>query len=394
MQKQKNYIIKVLILVFIGAFAFLAFKQYIWDKRYIFPETKPFSGNYYYNPYKNIDPAKWLKANFHVHTLAWMGLTNGRKNSNELVDSIYSFLGYGLFSISDYQRINPYLKKNTVYIPVYEHGYLPPKNHQLVLNAKKVCLLDYLFPHTLDNKQNVINTLKKDSLSIVAVAHPHWHDSYIPDDFMYLCGYDLIEVLNHNRFSVEIWDAALSSGRAAFIIADDDSHKLEDINTGGRCCTFINTTIDKDSALAALISGRAYGIDVYMYPGESYSQKRRKFQHLTYLENLTVHGDSLELTLSDTAFEIKFIGQGGQIRKTVKNDIKTSYIFSSDDTYIRTEVVASDKSVLYFNPVIRFNGVNLPEYKASVNYFMTWIWRAGFIILLLSVIFIFRHHKN
>jgi len=396
MNKKRSFVrvLKWSFRIFVLIIAFLLFKQYIWDKKYKFPEAKPFSGNFFYNPYRNIDTSLWAKANFHVHTLSWMGLTNGRKNNDELVDSLYTYLGYKIFSISDYQKINPYLQKKPDYIPVYEHGYLPPKNHQLVLNAKKVSWLDYLFPQTIHNKQNVINTIKNDSSVLAAIAHPCLQNSYKPEDFKKLSGYDLMEVLNQNRFSLVHWDSALSSGHPAFILADDDSHDLKDIYTGGRCCTFINSVLEKDLVLDALKCGRAYGADVKMHPDEPYSQKKIVLQQLTLLQNLTIHNDTLYLILSDTVRKIKFIGQGGQLKKEIKNAKDAFYEFSSDDTYIRTEVITNDESALYFNPVFRYNGNNIPVYKTSADNLQTWIWRSFFFILLLSCFFIYKLLKK
>ncbi len=163
-------------------FAFAAFLfQYIFNVKYKFAQSRPFHGNYVFNPYSNIDSTKWKKANFHVHTHVWMGLCNGRANQSEKVDSLYKYLGYDLFNISDYEKINIFGRKNKGYIPEYEHGYLFPKNHQLVLNAHKICWFDYFFPETKDNEQYVINTLKEDSDCLVTIAHPAYRGAYSPD---------------------------------------------------------------------------------------------------------------------------------------------------------------------------------------------------------------------
>ncbi len=120
--------------------------QYVVNARYTFPEPHPFSGSYIYNPYRNIDSSKWRLANFHAHTRLYLGLTNGALNTDESLDSLYKYLGYSIISISNYQSINAFESKNKWYVPVYEHGFLYYKSHQLVLNAKKVNWQDFPFP--------------------------------------------------------------------------------------------------------------------------------------------------------------------------------------------------------------------------------------------------------
>ena len=363
--------------------------QYIVNPKYHFPLSTPFSGNYFYNPYQNIDTAKWRKANFHVHTRQWMGLTNGSKNTNELVDSIYRYLGYDIYCISDYQHINDYEKDDhSWYIPVYEHAYMPPKNHQIVLNARKVTWLDYLFPQTLDNKQQVINALKKDTGCVVAVAHPHWQDQYAAEDFKYLCNYDLIEALNQNRFSLAYWDSALSSGHAAFLLADDDAHDILDIMQGGHCCTFINAALQKDSIIAALKTGCAYGADVDGPNNNSYSERKVIMEHLGHLASVRITGDTLTVRMNKKVKSFDFIGQNGVLEKKVNDNQEASYIFSKTDTYIRTEIKEEEGTAYYLNPVFRYDGKNIPSYQANVDVAKTWTWRFGFFIVILVLIFI------
>jgi len=360
--------------------------QYVVNPKYRFPKSTPFKGNYFYNPYQYIDTNQWRKANFHVHTRQWLGLTNGRKNTNELVDSIYRYLGYDIYCISDYQKINDYEKDHSWYIPVYEHAYMPPKNHQLVLNAKKVTWLDYLFPQTLDNKQEVLNALKEDTGCLVAVAHPHWQDRYNPEDFRYLCNYDLMEVLNQNRFSLAYWDSALSSGHAAFILADDDAHDIQDIQEGGHCCTIINSALQKDSILTAHKTGCAYGADVHGVNNNSYAERKVIMQRLGHLESVQLSGDTMTVRMSKKVKSFSFIGQNGVLEKEVNDAQQASYIFSKVDTYIRTEVKEEEGTVYYLNPVFKYDGKNILSYQATIDLAKTWIWRTGFVMIILLLI--------
>jgi hypothetical protein len=122
--------------------------------------------------------------------------------------------------------------------------------------------------------QEIINQLHKDTSALIAIAHPLFMESFKPEDFKFLNNYDFIEVLNQFRFSIAHWDSALSTGHATFILADDDGHDLNNIYEIGRCLTFINAPLQKDSILYALKSGCAYGADVYMSNNETNEQKK------------------------------------------------------------------------------------------------------------------------
>jgi hypothetical protein len=241
-------------------------------------------------------------------------------------------------------------------------------------------------PQTIHNKQEIINQLNKDTLSLIAIAHPRLTESYQAEDFNLLTNYDLIEVLNHYRFSFAHWDSALSTGHAAFILANDDAHDLNDIYEGGRCCTFINAPLQKDSILSALKNGCAYGADVYMHDDESYEQKKKIFQQLPYIQKVSIKGDTLYVCLSEKAVSFKFIGQHGIVRKIENDKIEASYALKNNDTYIRTEITLADKTVFYLNPIFRYDGISIRKYDVSVDWQKTWIWRISFLLLLTLLI--------
>jgi len=90
---------------FFGILLLIACFPYLWHPVYIFPETEKFSGEFFYNPYENIDSSKWLTANFHAHTRSWGGLTNGSSSDKDLIKA-YKSLGYDITGISNYHRIS------------------------------------------------------------------------------------------------------------------------------------------------------------------------------------------------------------------------------------------------------------------------------------------------
>jgi hypothetical protein len=204
-------IIKLLIrgiiklLIGVGVFIltiFIVFVMiYLWAPVYRFTLHEPFSGDKLFNPYAKMDSNNWQKANFHVHSRMAGGVTDGRMNSSQAIFSTYQRLGYNVFSISDYMRINSFGRDKVTYIPAYEHGYGIWKNHQLCIGSKGITFLDYPFGQTLNDKQHIINQLKLKN-KIVTIAHPEFRKGYPPDNFRYLRNYDLLEALNHYRFSM------------------------------------------------------------------------------------------------------------------------------------------------------------------------------------------------
>ena len=174
-------LLKVIKKIFLGIFILILMAllfQFVVNAKYSFPEPHAFKGDYLYNPYKGIDNSKWKRANFHAHARLYLGLTNGASNSNSQLDSLYKYFGYSIISISNYQNINTFESRNKWFIPVYEHGYQYYKNHQLVINAKKVSWLDYFFRQSLNNKQFVIDQLKKDTTVILTIVHPILRKAY------------------------------------------------------------------------------------------------------------------------------------------------------------------------------------------------------------------------
>ena len=86
--------IKKILLYIILGFVAMVVATSLFHPSYSFDEPKPFHGTYLHNPYKNMNPNNWVRANFHAHTRQFSGITNGRLNTNEMVDSVYSVLGF------------------------------------------------------------------------------------------------------------------------------------------------------------------------------------------------------------------------------------------------------------------------------------------------------------
>ena len=88
--------------------------QHLFCPVYNYPSERVFTGDNFYNPYKDISSKKRIKANLHTHSHAWMGLTNGSKNDEGPLVQRYKFLLYDIAGISDYQSINKYQKNDII----------------------------------------------------------------------------------------------------------------------------------------------------------------------------------------------------------------------------------------------------------------------------------------
>jgi hypothetical protein len=342
------------ILVFILVLLILQFGV---NSKYAFPEPHTFKGGFIYNPYRNIDRTKWRIANFHAHTMKAFGNAKKAAISTHYLDSLYKFYSYKIFSISDYQKINLYENINEWYVPVYEHGFQYYKNHQLVLNAKKIIWLDFPFRQTLSNKQFIIDQLKKDTTSIITIVHPIYRKAYSYKDFKYLGNYNCLEIANHERLFTSCYDSILSEGHPVFIMADDDAHELTNIKDVCNSFNLINTDLVKDSILNAIKTGRSVGVKFSIGFFKSNEDKKAALLKLPEICYITFKNDTLAVKLNQTVDTIKFIGQQGKEMKRITNSSIATYFFSKTDTYIRTEIRCNDGTIYFLNPFFRYNGL-------------------------------------
>lgn len=388
-------LLKSLIYFFSAIFIFIVIAlvaQFVVNPKYSFSESHPFHGSYLYNPYRGMDSTRWRKANFHVHTRSHFGLTNGA-DSNQFVDRFYKYFGYDIIGISDYQRINAFEEKNDWFIPVYEHGFMYYKNHQLVLNAKKISWIDYFFFQTLDNKQFIIDHLKKDSSVVLTINHPALRQGYSYNDFKYLSNYNCLEIVNNDRRFTSYYDTILSAGHPVFLMADDDAHNLTKIKDGCHSFNLINSSLTRDSVLQALKTGRSVGVDFNISSFRTNEEKRAALLKLPQINSVTVKNDTLSIFISKPVKTIKFIGQNGVERKSISDIARGDYFFGGQDTYIRTEIEYYDGTIYFLNPVFRYDGKKLTDNSASYNVLKTWIYRSIVILILLIMLLIWKRRK-
>jgi hypothetical protein len=386
----KNFFLGIFVLILV-----IIILQYVVNAKYTFPNPHSFKGDYIYNPYRNVDKNKWRMANFHAHPGKFFGNRKKTAITVHYIDSLYKYLGYSIFSISDYQRINLHENINEWFVPVYEHGFQYYKNHQLVLNAKKVNWQDFSFYQTLSNKQFIIDQLKKDPSVLITIVHPIYRKAYSFNDFKFLGNYNSLEIANHERTFTSCYDTILSEGHPVFLMADDDGHEITNIKDVCSSYNLINTDLVRDSVLKALRTGRSIGVKFNISSFNTNEEKRTALKKLPGIFSITFTNDTLAVSLNKSVKTIKFIGQQGREKKRISNCSTGAYIFSNDDTYIRTEIECNDGTVYFLNPCFRYNGVTLSDYTPIYNILKTWSWRSGFfIILIVTSIILYKKRTN
>jgi len=362
------------------------------------PETTPHSGKTLFNPYSSVNDSlverRWLKANFHAHSVAWGGLSHGNASVSALSNS-YKQLGYDVAAVSNYHRMDTLPDFAEHFISAYEHGYNVRKAHQICVGAKEVVWLDYVFGHWMSQKQHNVKRLKEVT-PVVILAHPIWQGAYSPESMRLLTDYDCMEVFNHFRESLELFDSAWSAGRTPWAVGDDDSHDVKATGENGACWTMIYAaTPQKDSILQALQQGRCYAVKLNSllhkrWQGLGEGRLRDSCLNAVNdcsLQSLRVDGDSLTLTMTGSVVLMRFIGQSGAIRKTVVGDTIAGYRFRPDDTYIRVEILSPNTTVV-LNPVVRTANGSLLRSSATINTFKTTLWLLLWVVLYSSVAFV------
>lgn len=391
-------ILKALLYTILGFVALVTLTS-IFVPSYSFDEPKPFQGNYLHNPYQDMNPDNWIQANFHAHTRQFGGLTNGRINTNEMVDSIYSVLGFDHVGLSDYNKINYYDSANPSYIPAYEHGYGIFKIHQLCIGAEKVRRLDFFAFQNLSMKQHTLNRLEKQT-RLAVIAHPSFvRKGYLVDDMKYLSNYKLMEVLNGFRISAAHWDNALSNGHLVYLIGNDDSHDVTDITDIATRFTMINAPENKaESLLTSLENGNAVAVDFPIIYNETLEQKIKRIKkNLPYITQVELKSDTLSISASKPIYDIKFIGQEGNTLSQSKAKKKTVfYVIQPEDNYVRAELKFKDGTTLYLNPITRHESIDIVKQRLDhINYPKTIILWSIYLLVITFVGFcIIRKRKS
>lgn len=389
-------ILFVIILSLVSIFLIISLFTPVYD----FEEPKVFSGENLHNPYEGMDSTAWLQCNFHAHTRQAAGLTNGRNNTNERLDSVYQLFGYDHIGISNYNNITYYKSDEIDFIPAFEHGYGLFKIHQLCLGAERVRYIDYPFWQTLSMKQHNLNCLGK-ICRLPVPAHPSFvKGGYQVSDFKYLSNYKLLEVLNGYCKSPEHWDMALSNGHLVYLLASDDAHNMENINDPANCFTMINTLEnDAEHLFEALEEGRTVGvcfpIDVTKTETIEHKVQRLK-DNLPYITKVELTNDTLFVKATKTIAKAEFVGQEGKVLSTLTDVDEAEYVIQTENQYVRTVLYFADGTELWLNPITRYEG-KFSLNRASldhISYVKTALLWSTYVLILIVALVLLKSIKS
>jgi hypothetical protein len=344
--------------------ALLIALPYARSPLYDFPAPRAFAGSHFVNPYAGLT-GKWQRANLHAHGRAWSGLTNGQQPDAEVVRS-YRDLGYAVAGVSDYHRIAA--QNGVPTIAIYEHGYNVAKRHQLAIGARRVEWFDFPLWQSPAQEQLILDLVGREA-DLVAIAHPTGRNAYSDDSLEKLTGYQLIEVVNGPFAQEAPWDVALSSGHMVWGLANDDSHDIHDPRRMAAAWNMIDApSASTGDIVGALRAGRAYSV---------LRLDDRPAAAATTLASVEFDDGHLSVSIEGAPATFVFAGQNGAIRKTVPTATTADYTFADGDTYIRT-IIKAPRSLLYLNPIVRYDGTHLPAPMARYDLAGTWLVRAGF----------------
>ncbi len=339
---------------------------------FMFHAPAPFRGASLFNPYDGIGPL-WQRANFHAHSRAWSGITNGSQSPDEL-RAAYVARGYNVIGISNYHQITR-ATDDSAFLPIYEHGFSIRKTHQLVIGARRVLAVDFPLWQTLQAKQYLLSELH-DSSSLTVINHPYMRDGYGVSQLAELSGFDLLEVRSHWGDASRWWDAVLSAGNPVWAIGNDDVHNITKPNEIGVVWTEVNAATNSPTAITdALRRGRMY---VVAAAGSAPQP---------HLDSVTVRGDTVQAHFDQSMQRIDIITDHGVVRLSTSNARDVSYALRPVDHYARI-VASAAGGTLYLNPVLRSSGVPTPWGLPAVRSLATVVTRLSAALIWLCAMFL------
>ncbi len=361
----------------------LALAVYAVAPVYEFASPRPFSGAQWYNPYAPSTAqgdASWHVANFHAHSIAWGGLTNGHQPPADVL-AAYRTLGAEIAGLSNYHTIDSTNVADSTWIPTYEYGYSIPKSHRLALGAREVRWLDFAFGATRSQKQWVLDRLRAGT-ALTVINHPVMRHGHTAADLRELGNYDLLEAMSSYGDSPAEWDAALTAGHAIWAIGSDDNHNITRTDLLGRVWTMVLApTTRAPAVLAALKAGRQFAV-------------RGAGLHMdNAVRAVRMTGDSVDLVLERPARRIRFIGDGGRELAVHRDAAQARHVATRDDHYVRI-VVENDSTTFWLNPVVRWDGTSLPDPRPVQSRGVTWVLRTALLLVLLAAALRYRRRPR
>ena len=322
---------------------------------YNFGEPQPFSGPNIFNPYRDLDTTYcWKRANLHTHTRVEGPLNECEKWPREVYDE-YQKYGYDIVTFSNHNEITKHPVSKELQVNLYEHGYNLLKFHKLVFGSNAVMRFDHLIPAFAFQRQWQLDLLGKES-DIIVLNHPLRTPLTTQAMLEKLEGYHIVELDSGKSTENEYWDWALSAGHYSFGVANDDLHHPERteaiaVRSNFMCCPSATYADIKES----LLGGCYYSMRIPDYGEGDVEVKIAKNRDLPRITNIGVKGDTIYMSLSHEAAEIKVIGQNHTLLQSTKHTSEVHYVLGKDEPYARFIIYFEDGAAIYTNPFARYD---------------------------------------
>jgi len=331
------------ILVLIPVIAVAAILASSVSPVYKFEKPAAFHGPDIFDPYAGINwNIGWKRANFHTHTKV-AGPLNECPLWPDSVYIDYMRMGYDILTFSNHNQLTAHPFDTSLQVNVYEHGYSLFKFHKLVFGCKDVNHFDALLPLFTFQKQWQYDLLNRDA-DFIVMNHPDRTNIVTKHNMEHLTGYRFME--GDSGVSTEFvhWDEALSAGHYSFCMANDDCHDTRRPGRFAVRCNFLNTPSARyDDIKETLLSGRYYAMRV------------ADNTNIPAITAIGVRQDTVYMSLSQSAQEIRVIGQDHITKASVKDDNVIEYTMSKDDPYVRMTAFFKDGSTIYTQAFARYD---------------------------------------
>lgn len=361
---------------------------------YDFAPQAPFTGNDIFNPYADFDPnTEWKRTSLHTHTRVDGPLNECDYTATETFDKYLDY-GYDIVGISNHNEITPHPDSKQD-IAIYEHGYNLRNFHKLAIGSERVMRFDALFPLFASQAQYQLNMLAEEC-QVLQLNHPSRSALLDSACLTKIGGYDILELSGIDAYlENKHWDWALSAGRYSFALLNDDLHYPDKSSRFAVRCSYLGAKeATSEEIIATLKSGCFYSMRVPDFGNGDWEVKREKNKALPTIENIGVTGDTIYMKLSQTAEQIRVIGQNHTLLARATNSDTIAYCMRKDDPYARFVVSYADSLIIMTNAFARYDKSTMASPAdrefCTVNRFATVMYNIAVaaIIALILVIYI------
>ncbi len=296
---------------------------------------------------------EWFKGNLHTHTTKSDGDETPEKVCEWFGKHEYDFLvlsDHNHLTLLDYESTgNSTLKMIPgEEVTAFASSNMAPVHIGAIGISKlvKPVVCEDVIPTLQMNIDQIL-----EAGGIACINHPNLDWAFDHREMIETEGAALFEVYNASRgcnnlggegkFSTsEMWDHMLTQKKVIYGAATDDSHDYKDFapdkhNPGRGWIVVRSESADQDSLIKNMHNG-----NFYSSTGVS-------------LEDLESSDHHIEFSISQidaSLYSTKLIGENGRILKQISGN-KIKYEFEGNEGYVRAEVVDSDGSFAWIQPV-------------------------------------------